>query len=381
ITALNFAVAAVTAAPAAANIVSFLFVRLAHGRHKVRAVNALQVGMALVAACIAFAPKSLLGLGMAVACGVLARMCYAGIVTLRSAIWRANYPRHTRARLTGKIAAIQTLITAGVGVAIGQLLQLDEAWLRIVIPTSAAFSLIGVVLWSRLRVRGHAALLKAERGAEGADRPSFNPAQMVSILIKDPRYALFMLAQFIMGTGNMMTFAVIVIITQERFDLGYRDAMLVTQVLPYIMIPLLVGPWSMLLDRWHIVQYRAVHSWVFVVMALVFAAAVHLETAALLYVAAILRGIGFSGGALAWNLGHNDFATDKNAPQYMAVHVTLTGVRGLVAPFLGVALYQYFETQTTLGGAALFILAGILIAIGAAIFGYMAVGKKADRLP
>ena len=53
-----------------------------------------------------------------------------------------------------------------------------------------------------------------------------------------------------------------------------------------------------------------------------------------MYAAVAVRGVAFAGGALAWNLGHNDFARDDNAAQYMAVHVTLTGIRGLAASFV-----------------------------------------------
>ena len=48
-----------------------------------------------------------------------------------------------------------------------------------------------------------------------------------------------------------------------------------------------------------------------------------------------------SAGNLAWNLGHNDFSNDAWASLYMAIHVTLTGIRGLLAPLIGVAFYQY----------------------------------------
>mgnify|MGYP006279697973 CR=1 FL=1 len=372
-TALNFAVALVTASPAFANISSFLFVRLAHGKHKVRAVTALQIVMAILASSIAFAPQSRLGLVFVLAAGISARMCYAGIVTLRSAVWRANYPRHTRARLTGRIAAIQTLCTAGVGLLIGAVLEFDERNIRFLVPSVVAVSLVGVWWWRRIRMRGHAALLRAEREAHDTDRPSFNPARLVSILIDDPKYAAFMGVQFFMGMGNMMTFAVIVIMTQEVFDLGYRDAMLATQVIPYLMIPVLVGPWSALLDRWHITKYRALHTWAFVLMAVVLFLAARYEIAALLFLASAIRGAGFAGGAIAWNLGHNDFARDDNAAQYMAVHVTLTGIRGLFAPFLGVAIYEWFESIEPGGGAWLFAICAVQLTLGA--FGFLALSK------
>ncbi len=46
---------------------------------------------------------------------------------------------------------------------------------------------------------------------------------------------------------------------------------------------------------------------------------------------------------LAWNLGHHDFASARRAAQYMGVHVTLTGLRGILAPIIGVSLYEILE--------------------------------------
>jgi len=51
------------------------------------------------------------------------------------------------------------------------------------------------------------------------------------------------------------------------------------------------------------------------------------------------------GGTLAWNLGHVDFARASETSQYMATHVTLNGVRGLLAPLLAVTLYEVFRAS------------------------------------
>jgi hypothetical protein len=48
---------------------------------------------------------------------------------------------------------------------------------------------------------------------------------------------------------------------------------------------------------------------------------------------------------LAWNLGHQHFAPPHRDSQYMSVHVMLTGLRGLFAPFLGVAIYTAFAAN------------------------------------
>ena len=104
---LNLAVAVLAGAPAFANIVSFLWAALSHGRHKTRMLAALQAAAAVCVLVIAVVPRNEGGLWLMMLGVVGARMCWSGVVTLRSTVWRANYPRHTRARLAGKLATVQ----------------------------------------------------------------------------------------------------------------------------------------------------------------------------------------------------------------------------------------------------------------------------------
>jgi hypothetical protein len=60
-------------------------------------------------------------------------------------------------------------------------------------------------------------------------------------------------------------------------------------------------------------------------------------------------GVAQGAGNLAWNLGHNDFASRRMVAVYMGAHVMLTGVRGSFAPFLGMALYAGWNAFTLPG--------------------------------
>jgi len=52
---------------------------------------------------------------------------------------------------------------------------------------------------------------------------------------------------------------------------------------------------------------------------------------------------GFGGGVLAWNLGHQHFAPAHRDGEYMSVHVTLNGIRGLLAPVCAWWLVSLFK--------------------------------------
>jgi hypothetical protein len=118
------------------------------------------------------------------------------------------------------------------------------------------------------------------------------------------------------------------------------------------------------LDSRHIISYRAVHSWTFVAANALFAAAVIARTPGLLWVGAILLGLAWGGGHLGWNLGHNDFASDSDSSLYMATHVSLTGLRGLVMPVVGVLFIQVLETSWPGSGACAMLLPLLLTLAG-----------------
>ena len=377
---VDLGVAVVTAAPAFANIMSFLFVRLAHGRHKIRSIALLQIGVALMAGAMALAPRTAAGLWIVVGATVLARVCLAGVITLRATVWRANYPREARARLTGRISAAQTLVVAVGGAAIGAAMDANEESFRWVVPGASLLSLAGVWAWSRVRVRRHRALLDAERASPPDEAPTFNPLRVLGVLKKDRLFAWYMAFQFTMGFANLMCFSILVIMIDERFELAYTPSMLITHGIRYGMIALTVPLWALLLDRMHVARYRAIHTWVFAAMTLAFFIAGTGRFEWLLYIAAVIHGLAFAGGSLAWNIGHNDFADDANASRYMAAHVTLTGMRGLVAPFAGVLIYRGLETRFGPGaGSWTFAIASAMCAAGALGFAWLASVIRRER--
>ena len=46
--------------------------------------------------------------------------------------------------------------------------------------------------------------------------------------------------------------------------------------------------------------------------------------------------------SLLWNIGSSYFCKNEEAANYHAIHLTLTGYRSLLAPFLGIVFYHWF---------------------------------------
>ncbi|TVQ32769.1 MAG: MFS transporter [Phycisphaeraceae bacterium] len=340
----GLAIATIAAAPAMANITSFFWTRLLRGRERVRVANILQLCVIACVAGIALAPVNALGVAWIVVCVLAARSFMAGIITARSDLWRANYPRNARARATGKFTILTALIIVGAAMLIGTAMELagDRAmWVfRPMYLAAAVIGIAGAVVFSRLRWRGRAAVMAEERRLpDPGDTDPSTPRGMLKVLRQDVFYRRFMFAQFVLGMANLASEAPFIMALQREMELGYVNSIALAQAAPFVMPVLTIPLWARLLDRVHIVRFRAWHSWFFVGANLLTAIGFLMENLAVLYAARILLGVAYGGGALAWNLGHHDFAPKHLASIYMGIHVTLTGVRGAIAPFLGAAIY------------------------------------------
>jgi MFS family permease len=362
---LNLVVAILAASTAFANIVSFAWVKIAHGKDKIRFINGLQLAMIVAVAGIGLVPRTGGGLWTLVALVLLARFCWAGFITIRSTIWRQNYSREMRARVTGKLATIQVLAVAVLGVGLGTAMDLDDRAFRLFFPVGALLALIGVWAWSKVRVRQGPALIRQEKGNRlDADSPSINPMSVVRLLRGDKRYASYMSCMMLLGLGNLMVTPVLVIALRDLFRLEYLGGILIANSLPLVMMPLSIPLWARLLDRVHVIEFRAIHCWFFVTSSVIVTIAAVSRVPELLYISAMIQGLAFGGGVLAWNLGHLDFAPAHRASEYMGVHVTLTGLRGLIAPFLAVGIWKGLEYLSPGAGAWTFAFCAALSAAG-----------------
>ena len=153
---------------------------------------------------------------------------------------------------------------------------------------------------------------------------------------------------------------------EETFGASYLAALLITAIIPPILMPMAIPLWARLLGRMHVVEYRAIHSWFFVVVAICFLVGTLAVQYWLLVVGAVILGVAWGGGVLAWNLGHQHFAPPEEDSQYMSVHVVLTGVRGIIAPYLGVALYEALRPSGQ--EAWVFGVAALITSVGAVGF-------------
>jgi hypothetical protein len=368
--AVNLAVAFVSGAPAMSNMASFIWANLAHGREKVRLVVMLLALFGLLVGMVGLWPRAGFGLAATVLSVIAARVVWAGIVVVRSAIWTSNYPRAVLAQITSRIVIVTALGAAAAATLAGIVLQTHPALARWLFPAAALASLTAALLYRRMRVRQSWRLRAAELG-EGSRDQAFSMRSLREVLRKDPQYRRFMTALAFYGAGNLMIGAQLVVIFSDQLQLPAAMQIGILTIVPLLCLPLFTPLWARLFDAGHVIEFRARQCWSLVAAMAVMIVAVFTQQHALLWVAAVLWGISSAGASLGWNLGHNDFATLGRVQQYMGVNVTLTGMRGLVAPPLGVLAYSWLERRSPGAGRYALLLPMTMTMAGAIGFNRM----------
>ena len=391
------AFAALMAAPMFANLTSFGWTRLARGRRKAPFLAGLCLASLACVAAIGVLPTSPPGGTLLVLLVIATRCLMAGIITVRSVVWRHNYPRRLRATVTGRLWLITTLLVTLVPLGAYFLLDRGENAFRIVYPVAAAIGVVGALAMAKVRVRGEKALLKFER--ETTSRPE-RRGERAPLYEYDPRsprlakptfwrvlkddrfFRRYMLWQFVVGVCFMSSETLAVLVIANATDglmNEYFLSIVLTTAIPMSMSVATLPMWARILDRISIVRFRVRQGafWVTMVVAYFLGATLALrgDLAAGLLVMALGRlmaGLARAGGMLAWQLGHNDFASRHMVSVYMGIHVTLTGVRGATAPFAAVLLYSGWKTGALswLGVERVPAFDGL----GPAVFGLLLVG-------
>ncbi len=405
-------IAVITAAPMFGNILALLWAELAETRPKVPFINGLQLGVALSMAAVAgtyFIDDLAVAGWMFAGLIIIARVLASGIITLRSAVWRLNYPRRQRAQIIGRINGVYNTVLSTMVLAAAFALDRVPGVYAIIYPAVAIVSLFGVLHYSRIRVRGERQLLRRARltpagravDESGNAIPAYDRVERdasprgavgrlaerirdaFALLGRDKMFREYQWWQFLLGFSFMMMFpSLIYMVSQEMTDRAteYVKAVMILQFIPMVTGVIFLQVWAPLFDRTDIFTFRVWIGFAAISAHVLILAGALTDQLWLVAGGTFAVGVAMGGGQLAWQLGQNAFATKGNVGTYMGLHVMLTGLRGMVAPFLGVGIYHFLRDHlpplggVENGGRWVFFVPVTACAIS--IFGYVSMSRR-----
>ena len=280
----------------------------------------------------------LLGLGLGI-------FCFSMQIPLMTQIYRMNYPEAAR----GKLYAIAGVTRAGAAVAFGYmagwLLDLDlknYTWLL------WAYALSGFVsgLWT------YGLPATPWQPEENARTSLWSAWRWVR---EDHDFRTLLISWMMMGVGNLAAaclFVEYLANPAHGINLPEKQVAFITCVVPVLARLVFSYPWGLVYDRFHLFGVRAALNVFFAAGILCFYLG---QSVAWWTFGMALWGMANAGGNVTWALWVTKLAPKHAVAEYMSVHTFLTGLRGLVAPFLAFAMLKVmtFQTFSIVCGAAI----------------------------
>ncbi len=174
-------------------------------------------------------------------------------------------------------------------------------------------------------------------------------------------------AFMVYGAGFMVILPALPLLLVDHLNLSYSVVSFGRGVMSALLLIVCTPLLGKLLDRRNPVYLSTVAFAVLIAYPSLLIVAWFFPAVAepLFYLAFIAFGIGMAGVTLTWNMGPMFFAaTPQEIPRLTSIHVTLTGVRGLLVPPLGYLLLTTGILAPFIASACFFGTAAFLMARG-----------------
>lgn len=244
-----------------------------------------------------------------------------------TSIYKTHYPDASRGHIMGIVRTYFNLAFIIAALVFGWMLELDGHNYVYVYP------IIGLVgIWGLSHFRK--IVIDPEQTHSG-DNPAHPLKQSVQILKSDKPFAYFMLYWAVFGFAVLMVDPVKTIyLTDPKYGINaaYNEAILAIMVIPQAVMLLTFPFWGKQIDKYGVIKIRFLINILPTVNIVMFYFA---NALTLIYIASVLQGLAMSGAQLSWQLCVLEFAPKNRVGMYMGIHTMLTGVRGIIAPFIG----------------------------------------------
>lgn len=278
----------------------------------------------------------------------LAFVFLASASPLMAQIYRKHYADQSRGRLFSISSLTRACTVVVAGLALGVWLE-NQGFP----PLFAAYA--GGALLMALCVRAMAPVrLRASNRIRWFDA--------FSHVGTNRAFAKLLVVWMLIGLGNLASFALFVeFIGNPDYGFGFDAKLtgLVTSTVPMAAFILTVVPWGVVFDKLPFYRVRAMVNLFFIAGILIYYLGSSLFT---LCLGIALHGIARSGGNILWMLWTTRFAEEDRLSEYQSVHSFLTGVRGVLAPFIAYACLGHLgPVVLALGASGLLALGTLLI--------------------
>jgi MFS family permease len=261
----------------------------------------------------------------------------------QNSIYRNNISAENRGVLFGYTASLITLIAIIFSYSAGKLMDVNEDWFRYIFSVAGLMGCISSLVMAMIKIENKKYDVTKLRLKQLFITPIMST---VNILKKNKDFAIFQRNFFIYGIGFMIILPAIPKFLVEYLKMDYSQTFMAKGIISQLGILFLSPIAGRVHDKknpsfFTFLAFFTLGCYPVILLISSFLIGSGIENY-VVYFAYLIFGIGMSGIVISWNMSSIFFAGDDNVSMYQSVHVTLTGLRALIVPFLGFFVLKYF---------------------------------------
>lgn len=311
-----------------------------------------------------------------IACIAVGAYLDALLLSIWNIVFKHNYSEKNRSRLYSYATSFQTVFVLIVTTVSGYLLDMNSSVYKILFPAAGVFGIL--VYWSLARMIN---LSMDDYSGKNNKQKTYYSLRLIKdiavlplrntarIFRENKPFLRFEAYFFLYGMAFMVLSPVIPVFLVDDLKLSYSPISFAKGLIFHSALII----FTPLMGRYHGTGNPAKFcGYVFSILALfplVLVSAKHFvsmglitDTDIVVYISFFIFGFAMSGVTIAWALSSIFYAPKNEVSNYQAVHITLTGVRGIFSPALGYAVMKIFDIEYSFYlSALLFLLGGIMM--------------------
>ncbi len=281
------------------------------------------------------------------ACFICAAIGAAGWSPVAGDLLGRFYGDHLRGRAYASINSAMFVGMMVASYAFGRALDVNEDAFRWYFPIATVASGLGVIILQRLdhitgAQKGRSRVVVVDRIAL---RHLFRPLlQLREILRTDRIFYRYEAAFMTYGVGWMICNALLPILATDRLKLSYTAFAGATQVIYPLCMLVMTYPMGWVMDRIGAARTSGLSfAWLSLYPLLLMLT----HNVTTVGVATVFYGTAMAGVHLGWMLGPVTLAPSPDrVAQYVAIHTSLVGLRGILAQGIGMLIYRMTDSFT-----------------------------------
>ncbi|MFO8061583.1 MAG: MFS transporter [bacterium] len=279
---------------------------------------------------------------------------------------QVNISRDKRGMLFGFMNALSTLTALLISLLAGLILDMNENFYRLIFAAGGLTGLYSAYLFSRIRINKKRLTDNALQFVSSRDI-MYPLKNMIHIFRQDPYYFFFESSFFIYGLGFISILPALPIYFVDVMGMDYSQISIAKGVVGQLFMVLIMPFAGRFHDRSNPILLSSAVFFILALYPLILVIApmsMTIDPVHFVYLSFLIYSLAMSGVIIVWNLGSIFFAGNNHASDYQSIHITLTGVRGLIAPFIGLFVMKVFGVFYVFYlSSAFFLIAGISMMI------------------